>query len=327
MVSLKTIIITFILILVCLQAQATTYYVCDDGTDCNAGAGSGWSTGNDSNDGLAKSTAWKTVDEAQANVSAGDTVIVGDGTYTNWDGDDYLWRVTSTGTSGNWITFKAENKWGAILDGQLSTSFGVTFGSSAAYIRIEDFEIKNCYQAGVINLFNPGADNIYVYRCWIHHHGRSGFGLYHGSDNWTLDSNVIHDIWVGDQFRHHGVYAKDTLNLKIINNIIYDCPNGWPIHLFMGTGTNTEIINNTLAGKNPNVPGQIILAQHLNNILIQNNIFYDSKDYAIHNKYNYATTLRDGAINNNLTYGSDLINIYGDAGAPAQPAHAPTSRQ
>ena len=48
---------------------------------------------------------------------AGDTCLVGDGTYTDADGDGRTFVTTNghNGTSGSPITIKSENKWGAII--------------------------------------------------------------------------------------------------------------------------------------------------------------------------------------------------------------------
>ncbi len=54
------------------------------------------------------------------------------------------------GTSINWITFKAENKWGAVLDGQTITDQGFFVSVPLhGYITLKDFEIKGCANVGI----------------------------------------------------------------------------------------------------------------------------------------------------------------------------------
>ena len=94
--------------------SGTTYYICYNATDCNAGAGSGWSTGNDGNNGTARATPWKCPKGMQGNLGPGDTVIMGDGTYThanctNGGTSGFLLTITADGTAGNEITIRGEN--------------------------------------------------------------------------------------------------------------------------------------------------------------------------------------------------------------------------
>ena len=49
-------------------------------------------------------------------------MIVRDGIYTDTDGDGSVLKTMSSGTSSKWITFKSENKWGAVLDGENRTA-------------------------------------------------------------------------------------------------------------------------------------------------------------------------------------------------------------
>src|SRR5947208_12230161 len=74
------------------------------------------SLGSDSNSGT--STApFKTIQKAADVINPGDVVIVRDGTYTTGSGGVLVYQ-TRGGTTSAWVTFKAEHKWGAVLDGQ-----------------------------------------------------------------------------------------------------------------------------------------------------------------------------------------------------------------
>jgi len=125
--TLKTnyLLICTILVFLLLPSLAfgATYYVCDDGTVANAGEGSGWSTGSNTNSGLSRTTAWKTIQKAANTMVAGDTVIASDGTYTAGEGEntfDSIVYETTDGDSENFITYQAENTHGAVLDGEAS---------------------------------------------------------------------------------------------------------------------------------------------------------------------------------------------------------------
>lgn len=71
----------------------STYYVATDGNDSNNGS---------------SGTPFLTIQKAADVVSAGDTVIIRDGTYTTTV--DSLATLYTSGTAGNEITFIAENK-------------------------------------------------------------------------------------------------------------------------------------------------------------------------------------------------------------------------
>lgn len=66
-------------------------------------------TGNDAADGKTMKTAFRTLQKAANVVQAGNTVIIGDGTYTN-DGatmTDAVLKIDASGTADKWITWKA----------------------------------------------------------------------------------------------------------------------------------------------------------------------------------------------------------------------------
>ena len=68
--------------------------------------------GSNSNDGSI-GTPWLTIQKAADTMVAGDTANVNDGTYTG--GTDQVVNVTTSGTSGNPITYKSTNRHGAIV--------------------------------------------------------------------------------------------------------------------------------------------------------------------------------------------------------------------
>jgi hypothetical protein len=84
-------------------------------------------------------------------VNPGDIVIVRDGVYTGTAGSSSsLVTIRRSGTAGRWITFKAEEPWGAVLDGvDFSGHSGIGFGDGVGYIRIEGFDITRWLWAGI----------------------------------------------------------------------------------------------------------------------------------------------------------------------------------
>jgi hypothetical protein len=105
------------------SAWGATYYVAAPGSDTNSGT---------------QSAPFGTIQKAADTVNPGDTVLVADGTYTDTDGNGVVVYVRRGGTSGNWVTFRSQNKWGAKVDTQAGAHGWYV---SAPYIIIQDFEI------------------------------------------------------------------------------------------------------------------------------------------------------------------------------------------
>ena len=293
----------FIFVVAASEALAVIYYVSPAGSDSYPGT---------------RSQPFKTIQKAASIVNPGDTVIVKDGTYTDVGNAPYLVFMKRAGTAENWITFKAENKWGAVIDCQNVNSYAVGFSRNGNYVRIEDFEIRNCLSTGIMSNDVPAAHHVYVYENKIHHNKGTGAYIANGSHYWTFDSNIIYDVYhTQHPNNYHGIYvAHDSSYTTIINNIIYDIPNGWPIHMYDHGSSNpqqgTVIANNTLDGSsNPNASGSVIVAAPSPNIIIENNIFYGPKNAGI---YTYRNLSGLGAIaRNNLTDKSSIC-IAGSSG-------------
>lgn len=295
--------------------SAKTYYVSPGGSDINSGSAG---------------FPFKTIQKAADIVNPGDTVIVKDGTYIDTNGDNIIVWLKRGGSSINWITFKSENKWGAVLDGMNnSTGYGWDFGSKANYVRVDNFEIKGCRAGGFWS--NAGAHHVYMYGNNIHHMGRictdtdlgQGLGAFQGKGTsfHTYDSNVIHDNgrYANDengcmnathywQNHDHGLYLCGS-NTLVINNIFYNHKAGWSICSGCYQSVNNDmIINNVFAFQNPNRQGHILIHAYGEgnfSTIIQNNIFYKPQGYAIR-RYGPSNVI-DMAVQNNLVYGAKLI--------------------
>src|SRR5438309_324633 len=247
--------------------------------------------GNDGNPGDS-ARPLRTVQHAADLVNPGDMVIVRDGVYTGSSSE--VLAIGRGGTASNWVVFRAEHKWGAVLDGQGTpgvqgvSDAGVHF--SASFVRVEGFEIRGMWHDGV----DMGATDIVLSGNHIHNVGgyceSSGLGIsaiaaY--SSNVVIEQNVIHDIgrlspgqfgcspssdyW---QNHDHGIYLSDGVNVIIRNNVFYNMVHGWDVHRYGSTCDQVYVVNNTFAYPNPNRDGHIILASTTTNLYIENNIFY-----------------------------------------------------
>ncbi|GJQ59549.1 MAG: hypothetical protein SCALA701_23500 [Candidatus Scalindua sp.] len=302
------------------SAGGSTYYVDDDGSDI---------TGDGTN-----KNPWKTINYGMGHrnfsLSPGDTLIVKNGNYSDPNGSPTKTiNIGVRGTAKDWITIKSENKWGAVLDGKNHKIIkGVNFQPNTAYVRLENFEIKN-YKASGISLNQANISNIYIYGNNIHHiAGSSGIATYKGTSkadatqHVTIDSNIIHNI--GKSLESGGPYSFDhALYLRghhqtVINNIFYNNKSGWSIHL---SGHNRDlndfyhyIANNTIIADNHDYRGGKFggILVRASSVWIENNIIIvptgkENSGGAI-NIYSEGVGCEDNLfINNNLTNANNVF--------------------
>ena len=252
------------------------------------------------------SPCYTTIQGCANAVLAGETCIVQDGTYTDTNGDGYIVSLNRGGTTGAWITFKAENKWGAVLDGNNNTAAHaiISLSANVRFIRIEDFEIKNAQKA---MHFNLAEHDIYIKGNYIHDIGRSESSSQNGQSatmfgtgtyNITIDGNKWANIGrlnpyttpsataasctasgVIACYNHdHAIYIRST-NSSIINNISGPMHSGWFVQVSPGCNTTTKIINNTVYGQNSGRDGHIVIWG--STATIENNIFHSPRTYAV----------------------------------------------
>ena len=274
-------------------------------------------SGNDANPGTS-SQPYRTLQQAANVVNPGDVVIVRNGVYT---GGSTVLGISRSGTSTNGIVFRAETRWGAVIDGQNSSSSGGV-NISGSYIRVQGFEVRGTSRYGIEAY---GGRDVQVAQNHIHAIGNvcsssSGgiVGINAYVSNMVIERNLVHDVgryadgengcsptntyW---QNHDHGIYHGQGDNVIIRNNVFYDLTHGWAIQRYNGGGTvasNLSIVNNTFVGANPYRDGQIIIATGTSNLLIANNLFYQPKTAGVYFDAGGLT----GTMANNLTYGASL---------------------
>ncbi len=290
----------------------TTYYVAPNGSDSSSGS---------------LDHPFATIQKAADLVNPGDAVIVRDGVYTNShsDGSEATVQVHiyRGGTAAQPIAFRSEHKWGAVLDGQNRTvTNGWDFWGDAAYIIVEDFEVRGFRNGGFwSNTFGPpNANHITIRGNHIHH---CGGGMFSGEfvNDITFDRNLVHDIahvppgganWMA---LDHGVYVCGQ-HLTFTSNIFYNCDAGWGIQISGYTDYNPAgvvdvlISNNTIAY---GARGAIVLTGRCSDVTIQNNIFYQWGWWVTHepNAINFWTgpeSVTNLLIRNNLSYGGGVVD-------------------
>ena len=318
-------------------AIGATYYVATTGSDTNPGT---------------EASPWRNIQKAADTMVAGDTCIVKDGTYT--DSNNYgairncIVIIRRDGTPTNWITFRAENTHGAVLNGNNSRT-NAFYLYRTNYIRIEGFEIRNTNGGIHIN----GSHDIYMYQCKIHDIGRyytssdcSGYATAFAaisSDandyNVTVDGCRIYDIGrqhqatccAYDYMFDHLVYAQGK-GWLIKNNIIYNAHSGFCIKLdghYGSTSDPTHIITNNTFGHDANdgyarcgvgAHGDIWVGQshgdyRPHDVIIQSNVFYNPPGLA---SIRARTKIGDMTLRNNVTSSTSMMSAVSDVGDPTE---------
>jgi len=275
-------------------------------------------TGSDTNPGTFYSS-FRTLQKGVDVAAAGDTIIVKDGTYgpEGADSNSMPVNINKAGTSLAWITLRAQNKLGAVLDCQLTAHSYINFQANSAYWKIQGFEIKNGYSGGIW-ANSGGAKNIIISGNHIHHIGNridnteTGIvGIYTdaGAQNFTVDGNIINDVGRTNTYVNsfdHGIYSHGNLN--IINNVFYRSLNGW--HIQTAVNFSGIIANKTFYGPNMyqryRKEGQIMLWDAAaGSIIIRNNIFYSSIGTAITSD-NFSQSGGSCSCDNNIIYGKGV---------------------
>lgn len=208
------------------SSMAATYYVCDTGSVCNTST-TGWATGNDSNlttQAQNKATPWKTIGHGVSVMSAGDTLVIGDGTYTG-SSNVLVDSVTSFPPSGisrsQPTTIMAEHIGQVIIDGQYTSAAFDNADSSnhVNYLHIEGILFRN----GKDGVFGIMGSYDYVNNCGFEDGGPAS-----DSNQWPLaliqggsDHVLIEDSWAWGRGRY-GIYFASS-NGGVTDSIIRRC--------------------------------------------------------------------------------------------------------
>ena len=116
------------------SSRAATYYVATNGSNSNPGT---------------SASPFLTVQAGVNKAVAGDTIIVANGIYGGCTSGAMAVTINKAGSTSGWITLKAANKGGAILDGGKLCHSYFTLGTSSAYWIIQGFEIRNAHWSAV----------------------------------------------------------------------------------------------------------------------------------------------------------------------------------
>ena len=220
-------------------------------------------TGADSNPGTFE-RPFRTIQRAADVVVAGNTVTVRDGVYTDTgaDGCPYPTVVClkRPGTAAAPITFRAENRWGAVVDGQNSVPDGFNWAAGASYNVVDGFTVQGLRTSGgsvsAFELFNGGLGSK-ILNNNIRDIGRSTtntsngqVGVFTDQDGVTIQGNYFHEIGrLNDDMQHdHGIYLNDGDNVAVRDNYFEDIDRGWGLQVYPGGSANVTVSGNKFVG-------------------------------------------------------------------------------
>ena len=172
--------ITGLMLSICVEAAAATYYVASNGSDSNSGS---------------ESSPWGTIQKAANTLRAGDTVLIRQGVYPE--------RVTpvNSGTEGNWITYRNYGSETVVIDAQSGVRDACIRVAARSYLQFAGLTLQGASNAGMLVLDGSSfiiADGLNA------HNNRFGIRLQGSTNpvgnatikNCNVSSNTGHGIFL-----------------------------------------------------------------------------------------------------------------------------------
>ena len=295
----KLLRLAFVTIIFCLislgsfshKVSAASYYVSLSGSDTNAGT---------------QSAPFKTFSKAFSVLSAGDTMWISGGTYTE------RLEVKKSGTAGAMITIAAIPGQKVVLDGRMVSDTPVLVPATRSYISLRDLEvtqtlppsgvITNNLECLLIRGNNIELDGITAHNC-------PKFGFRITGSHITVSNSVCRDSVtenLGGKNTTGGWgacmrTAPGSSYIEFKNNHIY---NNWGEGLIIGQAVNV-LVHDNLVHDNYS---QNIYIGNTHDVEVYRNMTY-SKDSVYYRSGLPANCISSSEENINSTWGAQLGNI------------------
>ncbi len=289
-------LLNIIISIITTSALATNYYVSPNG--------------NDNNNGLTLTTAFKTIDRSTYAVAPGDTVLIRSGVYVNTNPQSLIAYLTISGTATKPITFKAypgetpilqlnnNNYAGFSINGcDYITIDGITIignndNVTLQYAQSQQNNTGNTATTGSGVAINNQYQNetnrphhIIVRNCKISK--CAGGGIYANyADYITIENNIVSECGWYSPFANSGISmyqnwnSDNTTGFKnfITGNICYRNENYIPFYVLgIITDGNGIIVDDSRNTQNNSTQGK-----YLGKTYIANNLVFDNGGRAIH---------------------------------------------
>jgi hypothetical protein len=268
------------------SVSAATYYVSTAGSDSNPGT---------------SAQPFRTITNAYSRATAGETIIVSPGVYTDYRTGWGL-HLGKSGTASSPITLKSEVLGAAIIEGQNASDRNVGIYIDGSYNVVDGFEIRNGTKGGITIWANGNQ----ILNCNIHNNGNPTSTSTQGKDGVYSSEGTSGNFYSGNYIHHngrtgsnldHGLYLCGE-NEAVINNVLFaNATTGLQIAGYT-TVRNLKVYNNVMAF---NGSDGIILWQDLSGVDIKNNIFYRNGHWGIGS---YAAHGSGVVVDHNLSFGN-----------------------
>ncbi len=182
--------------------------------------------GRDTNTGTSTDAAWATLQHGAAQLRAGDTLWVLDGTYDSFN-------ITTSGSAGAYIRIAAYPGDSPILDAGDKTGILI---ADAAYVELRGLEIRGDADTdreslGIGILVTGTSHHLRFVQNEIHNFGSGGLVTYQSGDHLEIYHNTIHHNANWNESQHSGVSllglvddgtgSGGTYNNYVVGNLIY----------------------------------------------------------------------------------------------------------
>jgi hypothetical protein len=269
--------------------------------------------GDDSSPGTATSPL-RTITKAYSLASAGTTIVVMPGVYTDYSSGWGI-HLGKSGTASRPIVLKSQVRGKAVVDGQNLADRNQGFYIDGKYNVVDGFEIRNSPHGGIAIYGN----NNQILNNEIHHNGNPGSPSTNGRDGIYSDKgtsgnyyagNSIHDNGRTGSNLDHGLYLCGE-NERVVNNLLFrNAACGLQVAGY-DTVKNMRVYNNVIAW---NGTSGIILWMSLKGVNIRNNIIYANGSYGLNS---YQARGSGVLVDRNLCFG----NSAGDYNFTAGDSH------
>ena len=255
-----------ILGLALVQAQGADLYVSTQGNDSNPGT---------------SAQPFRTITRAYSLATAGTTIIVLPGVYTDYTSNWGL-RLGKSGTAASPIILRSQVRGGAVIDGLNAADRNVGIYLDGSYNIIDGFEMRGGPHGGITlwGNFNQILNNN------IHHNGNPASSSPLGQDGIYSSENTRNNIYTGNYIHDngrtgsnldHALYLCGDNEMVINNVLIRNAAYGLHIAGYT-TVSNMKVYNNVMAH---NGKSGIIFWMALSGVDIKNNIIYQNGKYGI----------------------------------------------
>ncbi len=280
------------------QAEAGTIYVSTQGNDSNPGT---------------YSQPFRTITQAYSLATAGTTIVVMPGLYTDYTSGWGI-HLGASGTASSPIILRSQTPGAAVIDGLNASDRNVCFYIDGNYNILDGFEIKNGPEGGI----TIWANNNSILHCNIHNNGnqaststqgRDGIYSSEGTSGNRYSGNLIRDNGRAGSNLDHGLYLCGQNELVNNNIIVGNTACGIQVAGYT-TVSNLKIYNNVIA---LNGTEGIILWQSLSGVDIRNNVIAQNGHWGIGSWDAHGSGV---VVDHNIVYGNALGNLnFTDGGS------------